>query len=804
MNRKIKITAISTICIILFCNLIEIKVIGQTPPNNLSFDQENHLMKLEGLNTSSFYNEETLEAVYLQFEQSDYWQQLHDAYDTDIYVRGTLTYKGEVYSDIGAQFKGNTSYRKVTNDAKYSFAIALDEYVDGQDIEGYNTLNFNNAFEDPSFMKEVVYNHLNRKNIPGAKSNFIKLYINGEYWGIYSNVQQLNKDFTKEWFMTNNGSLWRADAANTTPVPAPPGGGGGGGGGGGAQWGDGTTALNYLGTDTSSYQQYYTLKHSSQDKPWELLVKLTDILNNTPDEQLQDSVSNYLDIDKTLWFLAHETVFSDDDSYIMKGKQDYYIYFEPETQRFTPLEFDGNSAMDNKNINWGMFYNEEKDNYPLMNRLYAIPALRQRYLAHARTIIDELLAPDDINALIDKYDALIKTWVEGDEKNLYTYNDYINSVAQLRSFMADRKTILLADPEVNQVGLSITSVEQKVQGELFASPSENVPVQITTSVSGSSGVSKVYLYYSNYYVGKFSKTEMYDDGLHSDGTSGDGVFGAEIPGFSNTDFVRYYIEAIADDNAKTATYSPVGAEHDVYYYRVGLPEEVSSELVLNEICASNKTIIADNQGEYDDWIEIYNNSSEPISLLGYYLTDNLSELQKWPLPEFSIGAKAYYTVWADNDEAQGADHANFKLSADGEELFLIDPEGKIADQLLFGGLGEDMAWGRVPNGTGTFGQTQPSFGSENSKYIGPSTNGAFTIPEIPVQMYPNPASDFITIESGVNEQVNFYLYNLQGSLVSKDKVYISAQIDLSELPNGLYTARFESNKGVVVKILIVR
>ncbi len=197
--------------IILLSLIVPIPVISQSLPVNLSFDEENHQLILEGKGNSSFYNEETLKSVYLEFAQPDFWQQLHDCHDTEDYVLGTLSYDGTFYDSIGARFKGQTSYSKIVDEEKLSFALSLDEYVDGQDIEGYNNFNFNNAYQDPSFMKEVLYNNLNRRNIPGARANFIKLYINGEYWGVYDNVQQLNKDFTKEWFLTNNGSLWRAD-----------------------------------------------------------------------------------------------------------------------------------------------------------------------------------------------------------------------------------------------------------------------------------------------------------------------------------------------------------------------------------------------------------------------------------------------------------------------------------------------------------------------------------------------------------------------------------------------------------------
>ncbi len=181
------------------------------------------------------------------------------------------------------------------------------------------------------------------------QGNFIHLYLNGEDWGLYPNIQQLNNDFLKEWFLNNNGIRWRADvlpeALKSTEETIP-------------NWGDGTAALNYLGEDTVQYQRYYTLKSSEEANPWDYLVKVCDVLNNTPIENLHDSIRNYINLDATLWFLATEIIFSDDDSYVHKGKMDYYLYWDEETGLMNPLEFDGNSAMGIRNVHWDLFYNE--------------------------------------------------------------------------------------------------------------------------------------------------------------------------------------------------------------------------------------------------------------------------------------------------------------------------------------------------------------------------------------------------------------------------------------------------------------
>lgn len=772
------------IFILLLYLIVPVTMSSQTLPVNLDIDEANHRVVLEGQSNSTFYNEDSLKSVYLEFEQADFWQMLHDCHDTENYVLGSLTYDGQLIDSIGARFKGQTSYSKIKDEEKLSFAISLNEYVDGQDIEGYNSLNFNNAHQDATFMKEVLYNKLNRNNIPGARANFIKLYINGEYWGIYDNVQQLNKDFTKEWFLTNNGSLWRADGpkeeALEKSVEEGPGGGG--------NWGDGTAALNYLGDSVSKYQEYYTLKSSEQEDAWELLVRLTDVLNNTPTENLLDSISPILNVDRTLWFLAHETVFADDDSYIHKGKMDYYIYYEPETGQFFPLEFDGNSALSARNATWDVFFNEEEINYPLMNRLYAVPEIRQRYLAHVRTLIKELLDPQYTGALIEKYDALIRQSVESDPKKLTTFTQYTRGLAQLKNFFSQRKTYLESDAEVAESGLDITNVKHRYEQVDFTAPAAGEAGNISARISGDKDIARVILYYCRGLIGVFEKTEMFDDGEHSDGLAGDGEYGASVPGFSSLEYVRYYVEARADDAVGTAVYSPEGAENDVYFYQVQFAESVQSDLVINEILASNTALVSDEAGEFDDWIELYNNSDESISLSGYYLSDDALDLQKWALPDSTMPGLSYFIVWADKDEEQGTNHAGFKLSADGEELYLTMPDGLIADQLVFEAQQTDRSLSRYPNGTGDFQSIDPTFNGENGALISfVDAENALSLNKL--EVYPNPFTSFCTIEFSLEEfsMVSLKVYNALGQEVTS--------LLSEELPGGKHSVSWNANEG---------
>ena len=82
--------------------------------------------------------------------------------------------------------------------------------------------------------------------------------------------------------------------------------------------------------------------------------------------------------------------------------------------------------------------------------------------------------------------------------------------------------------------------------------------------------------------------------------------------------------------------------------------------------AVNNTTIVDEEGKYEDWIELYNPTDSPISLSGLFLTDNPENITKWECPDVNVPAKGYLLIWADEDGADGELHANFKISSTSE------------------------------------------------------------------------------------------------------------------------------------------
>ncbi len=101
--------------------------------------------------------------------------------------------------------------------------------------------------------------------------------------------------------------------------------------------------------------------------------------------------------------------------------------------------------------------------------------------------------------------------------------------------------------------------------------------------------------------------------------------------------------------------------------------------IISEFVTSNKTLIKDEDGHYSDWLELYNPNTAAVNLKGWYLTDNANDLNKWELPDVTIGAGQNLLIFAsqkDRRDPESELHTNFSLGSSGEYLALVEPDGQ--------------------------------------------------------------------------------------------------------------------------------
>ena len=159
------------------------------------------------------------------------------------------------------------------------------------------------------------------------------------------------------------------------------------------------------------------------------------------------------------------------------------------------------------------------------------------------------------------------------------------------------------------------------------------------------------------------------------------------------------------------------------------------DVYMTEIMGANASTLASN-GEYYDWIELHNGSSQAVPLGGYALSDNPNNPAKWVFPDITLDAGEYLVVYASGLNVADAQkkndlHLNFSVASDGETVFLFDPSGSLVDKLSSGEFLKDVSYGRN-DADERFYYTTATPGAENGTgYAGVTARVAFsTLPGV--------------------------------------------------------------------------
>ncbi len=184
------------------------------------------------------------------------------------------------------------------------------------------------------------------------------------------------------------------------------------------------------------------------------------------------------------------------------------------------------------------------------------------------------------------------------------------------------------------------------------------------------------------------------------------------------------------------------------------PPATEYHLFINEFMASNDNAYADENGEYDDWIELYNAGDKEVNIAGMYLSDNPDDATKWQIPtgndKTKIPAGGFLVLWADGQTDQGVLHLPFKLSSGGEAIVVTASDGETTiDQHIYGPQTTDISEGRDPDGSDNWVKfSVPTPGASNT---GAVATFPPTIANIVVTPDTVSASDAVTVSATVTD-----------------------------------------------------
>jgi len=230
-------------------------------------------------------------------------------------------------------------------------------------------------------------------------------------------------------------------------------------------------------------------------------------------------------------------------------------------------------------------------------------------------------------------------------------------------------------------------------------------------------------------------------------------------------------------------------------------------LVINEFQASNATTLADEFGEYDDWVEIYNAGDAAVDLGGMSLSDDFGNPRRYEFPDTLLAPGGLLLVWCDGSPSQGPYHADFKLNASGEEIGLFHRAEAACtplDAVTFSSQIGDHSTGRMPDGGDDWQLfDEPTPGRRNDGTLGPwpGAGDGLTLHGA----WPNPTGGTASIAFSIGGEhaASLRVYSVDGREVSRvDAGTLSTGRNVipwegrggdgRRLPAGLYLYRIES------------
>ncbi len=767
-------------------------------------------VQLTAQSGNHFFDANFVHEIHLTIADTNFWRNLSAKYDDEVSNGGDrIAYElvnrmeidGAVLDSVGLRFRGLTSF-KHASDFKKPFKVDLNEFVKGQKYDGIKKFNLHNGACDPSMLRDfLAYDVLRKTGIKAPRVAHCRLYINNQYWGLYSMIEQIDKTFLKNNFSDGNGDLYK----NV-----------------------GFSKLSWKGRRFTEYSEDVQLRTNENTSEWEDYLELVDIINNATDADFPAAIQNVLNVDNFLKVLAVDISLNNWDSHVQNDRN-WYLYHHPSTGLFEWIPWDYNLSMG------GDFAFTANPYRPVDLDCFILAAF------------DYTTDGTSIN-FHDKSSQSVEEWfwdfgngTTSTQQNPSIDFGEINTATVCLTAKRKKEGVLCEHTRCKKISVGTSSPEDDFCKDFLDVGTDSFPInwidygknldllqdnpdktlihrllkvpefknrflaisclllennftqtRLTSLIKQQTALIRSSVYEEPY---AFFSRDFYEYDV------GDGSGGCNQV---NIPPLQYFLtQRIAQIEAHLSA-----ANIDCQNNKTAIHFQA---ITINEFVASNADTtggIPDEAGEFDDWIELYNNTNETIDLQGYYLTDNFSKPLKWAFPKTaSIAAGGYLIIWADKEEAQSGIHAGFKLDKNGEVLMLSYEDGTIIDSLSFSKQETNISRSRIPNGTGDFVEQAPSFNQKNELV---SALLAATFSQKEITVFPNPANQYLKIDFGKLENlqgVTYIFRNISGKIIknhthnTQSKPYLK----VGDYPTGIYFLEIKSAAfKIIKKVILIR
>ena len=749
----------------------------------------------------SIFDTDVVHEIRFEFSQSNFINILNTNHNqTPVggdapYIMVNVTIDGELVDSVGMRYKGFTSFGGSLQN-KNPIKIDFNEFVSGKKYDGLRKLNLNNATADPAMQRDVIcYDLLRRVGVSAPRTSYARVYYNDDYWGLFQIIEQVDKTFIKDNFSNNGGNLFK----NL-----------------------GWSKYEWLGANKNAYKEIFSLKTNEEEDDWSGFVNFVDLLNNTSDAIFRQEIENVFNVDLYLRTLVVDVATDNWDSYLEHGRN-WYMYEDTVTNIFHWIPWDYNLSFDGQ-LGFGggddcfivpeyAGWTDGSNTVKFLNTSFSFKDMTYNWDFGDGNVSTEK-SPEHTYEVQGTYEVCLDIIVDEDcGERLCTLIDteysYDSCMAITNGFHQDEATAAFVatvnwEPsccdEWGEICSDVYGWFSDMLDESGGSGGgESIPgfsidqrnndgILIRRLLAVDQYREMYYDHYCDLLANHYTQEIYYNFIDFNKALISDHV--ADDPNF------LYSFQEFEEDSGEEGLKGKIAKRiaeltaelNDTLQHECRSSVAVGfGDLAINEIMASTDSLggTPDPSGDYDDWIEIHNNTDEAIDLTDVYLSDSKTDLKKWRFPSSSsIGPRGYIIVWADKDEEQSGFHTNFKLSKSGDELKLSNDDGSIIDSLTFTEQETNVALARIPNGTGEFVFQTQTFGVNNEW----STAVADEVVALNVSLYPVPVSNYLNINVKDTDVYQYMINDIAGQRVASGKSSSALhRVDVSELNSGFYT-----------------
>lgn len=365
---------------------------------------------------TDLFDDRVLHTLHIAIHSRD-WDRLRANYTENDYYPADLTWNGIRVQNVGVRSRGYGSRSPVKPGLKLDFT----RYSSRGQFLGLRSLVLDNLYTDESMIRErVSMAFLRRLGIPAPREAYAKVFVNGQYAGLYLIVEAVDEAFVQRTLGDSSGALF--EFRWLRPFHA-----------------------EYPGDDLDLYRPIFEPRSRHNDSTFDLYDPIRELfraINETPAESFRDSVGALLDLDATVRLIAAEIVMVEVDGILgFAGMNNFYLYRQGATRQHILIPWDKDYTL----LQWDYPLMTGANENALMRRVLEDAELRTLYFTRVLEAVDVATDDDWLEREIQRAYLQIRDAALTDQLKQFTNDKFEQTVAESLDFARKRPSFVIQE-----------------------------------------------------------------------------------------------------------------------------------------------------------------------------------------------------------------------------------------------------------------------------------------------------------------------------------------------------------------------